>query len=132
MKKALFIFAICVLAGCASKGDKAQKVAEQFLDAYISNDFAAATEMCSDSFKELFSKTVKDFESLDPQVKEMLKEQCAQLKYEISLVERVNKSDTFNISYNIIRVLPDSSSFRDSVMASTLKVVDGKVARLNK
>jgi hypothetical protein len=88
--------------------------------------------MCSDSFKELFSKTVKDFESLDPQVKEMLKEQCAQLKYEISLVERVNKSDTFNISYNIIRVLPDSSSFKDSVMASTLKVVDGKVARLNK
>ena len=132
MKKALFIFAICVLAGCASKADKAQKVAEQFLDAYISNDFTAATEMCSDGFKELFGKTVKDFESLDPQIKEMLKEQCAQLKYEISLVERVNKSDTFNISYNIIRVLPDSSSFRDSVMASTLKVVDGKVARLNK
>lgn len=132
MKKLLFIFAICVLAGCASKADKAQNAAQQFLDAYITNDFSAATEMCSDDFKELFGKTIKDFESLDPQIKEMLKEQCAQLKYEITLVERVGKSDTFNVSYNILKSIPDSSSFQDSVITSTLKVVGGKVAKLNK
>ena len=62
----------------------------------------------------------------------MLKEQCAQLKYEISLVERVGKSDTFNVSYNILKNTPDSSSFQDPVITSTLKIVGGKVARLNK
>ena len=132
MKKLLFIFAICILAGCANKADKAQKAAEQFLDAYITNDFTAATELCSEDFKELFGKTIKDFESLDPQIKEMLKEQCAQLKYEISLVERVGKSDTFNVNYNILKNTTDSSSFQYPLITITLKIVGGKVARLNK
>ena len=133
MRKGLFILAMCVLAGCANKADKAQKAASEFLDAFIANDFQSATHMCSDNFREEFGKTVSDFENLPDQVKQMLKEQCAQVKYEIVSVERIEKSDTFVVNYNIARVQEDTSSFKQQPLASsTMKIVGGKVDRLNK
>ena len=63
----------------------------------------------------------------------MLKEQCSQIKYEIMSVERVEKSDTFVVNYNIARVQQDTSSFQQQPLASSsLKIVGGKVDRLNK
>ena len=133
MRKGLFILAICMFAGCANKADQAQKVAGSFLEAFIANDFKGATQMCSDNFKEEFGKTVADFENLPDQVKQMLKEQCSQIKYEIMSVERVEKSDTFVVNNNIARVQQDTSSFQQQPLASSsLKIVGGKVDRLNK
>lgn len=133
MKKVLFIFAMCVLAGCSNKANKAQKAAEEFLDAFLQNDYKRATGLCSVQFQQEFGKSITDFESLNDPVKEMIKEQCAQLKYEITSVERINKSDTFNVNYNILKALPDSSSLSDKHMfSSTLKVVNGEIIQLNK
>ena len=125
MKKVLFVFALCVLAGCASKTDKAQKAAEEFLGAFLQNDYKTATQLCSDEFQQEFGKTIGDFENLQEPVKQMIKEHCSQLKYEISSVERINKSDTFNVNYNIIKALPDSSSASQQIFATTLQVVNG-------
>lgn len=133
MKKGLFILAMCVLAGCANKEEQAQMAAGAFLEAFIANDFQAATQMCSENFKEEFEKSVSDFENLPDQVKQMLKEQCSQVKYEIVSVARIEKSDTFVVNYNIARVQEDTSSFQMQPLASsTLKIVGGKVDRLNK
>lgn len=133
MKKVLFIFAMCVLAGCANKADKAQNTAEEFLDAFLQNDYKRATQLCSSEFQQVFGETIKDFENLQDPVKEMIKEHCAQLKYEITSVERVNKSDTFNVNYDIVKALPDSSSLTSfQVFSSTMQIVKGEVAKLNK
>ena len=85
MKKVLFIFAICILAGCANKADKAQKAAEQFLDAYITNDFTAATELCSEDFKELFGKTIKVQAQHHQQVLQQVLVQGLQVAYLLQL-----------------------------------------------
>lgn len=133
MKKVLFIFAMCVLAGCANKADNAQKAAEEFLGAFLQNDFKKASQLCSDEFQQEFGRTIKDFENLDNSVKQMITDYCAQLKYEITLVERINKSDTFNVQYNIVKALPDSSSIPSQQMFSTsMQIVKDKIAKLNK
>ena len=133
MKKVLFIFAMCVLAGCANKDDNAQKAAEEFLGAFLQNDFKKASQLCSDEFQQEFGRTIKDFENLDNSAKQMITDYCAQLKYEITLVERINKSDTFNVQYNIVKALPDSSSIPSQQMFSTsMQIVKDKIAKLNK
>ena len=133
MKKVLFILALCVMAGCSNKANKAQKAAEEFLDAFLQNDYKTATQLCSEQFGQEFEKSITDFENLNNPIKEMIKEHCAQLKYEIISVERINKSDTFNVNYNILKSLPDSSSLSDKQMfSSTLKVMGGEIIQLNK
>ena len=81
-----------------------------------------------------FGKAMEDFEKLDDSVKVMLKEQCSQLEMKISSVERVNESDTFIVSYNIVKCAADSTGAEalQELVSSELKVVDGKVVSLNR
>ena len=133
MKKAFSILALCLLAGCANKADQAQNCAGKFLGAFLGNDFDGATQLCSESFKPEFGKTMDNFRNLNSQVKEMIQEQCSQLKYEITSVQRVNKSDTFMVEYNIRRVEPDTAAFRQQeLVTGTLRVVGGKIDALNR
>ena len=133
MKKVFSILALCLLAGCANKADQAQSCADKFLEAFLGNDFDAATQLCSEDFKPEFGKTISNFRNLNGQVRQMLQEQCAQLSYEITAVQRVNKSDTFIVGYNIQRVEQDTAAFRQQeLVVSTLRIVDGKVDALNK
>lgn len=124
--------AICVLAGCANKVDKAQNCAQGFLDAFLSNNFNASAAFCSDDFNVDFNQAMEDFDKLDDSIKILLKEQCTQLRAKVISVERVNESDTFNVNYNIVRPCPDSAGVEQKLVTSTLKVVDGKVVSLNK
>ncbi len=133
MKRVFSILAMCLLAGCAGKADRAQGCAGKFLDAFLKNDFEVATQLCSDGFRPEFSRTIEDFRNLPQQVKEMVQQQCSALEYEILSVERVNKSDTFMVEYNIIRLETDTSAFRQQeLVVSVLRVVDGKVDALNR
>ena len=134
MKRLLTIVAVCLLASCTGKADKAQSCAQGFLDAFLSNDFNSAASYCTDDFNIDFNQAMEDFSKLDDSVKILLKEQCSQLKAEVVSVERVNESDTFSVNYNIVSVCPDSSGVaaEQGLITSTLKVVDGKVASLNK
>ena len=133
MKKVFSILALCLLAGCADKAGQAQDCAEKFLGSYLKNDFEGAAQLCSEGFKPEFSMAIEDFKTLSPQIKEMLQEQCGLLKYEITGVQRVNKSDTFIVDYNICRSEPDTSAFKQlELVKSTLMVVGGKVDALNR
>lgn len=133
MKRVFSILALCILAGCADKAGQAQGCADKFLDSYLKNDFEGAAQQCSDGFRQEFNKTIEDFRNLSPQVKEMLQEQCSKLEYGITSVQRVNKSDTFIVEYNIQVAEPDSTAFRQQeLVSSTLRVVGGKVDALNR
>lgn len=133
MKKVFSILAVCLLAGCADKAGQAQECAEKFLAAFLKNDFEGATQMCSDGFGKEFSRTVEDFRKLPQQEKEMVQEQCSALEYEISSVQRINKSDTFIVEYNIKWVEPDTSAFRQQeLVESALRIVDGKIDALGR
>jgi hypothetical protein len=133
MKKVFSVLALALLAGCAGKADKAQGCAGKFLDAFLKNDFEGATQLCSESFRPEFSRTIEDFRNLPEQVSEMVQEQCSALEYEILSVARINKSDTFIVEYNIVRAKPDTAAFRQQeLVGSVLRIVDGKVDALNR
>ena len=134
MKKLLLLLAVCVLSGCANKAQQAQDSAQGFLDAFLANDFNAAAAFCSDDFKVEFGKAMEDFEKLDDSVKAMVMEQCSQLEMKIRSVERVNESDTFIVSYNIVKCAADSAGAEalQELVSSELKVVGGKVVSLNR
>lgn len=134
MKKLLIGLAVCILAGCANKTQQAQESAQGFLDAFLTNDFEKAALFCSEEFNDDFSQATEDFNKLDDSVKNMLKEQCSQLQAIISSVQRVNESDTFIVSYNIVKCVADSTGdvAEQEFIVSELKLVDGKVVSLNK
>ena len=48
-------------------------------------------------------------------------------------MERINKSDTFIVEYNIRPAKPDTSAFRQQeLVKGVLRIVDGKVDALNR
>ena len=99
----------------------------------MKNDLEGAALQCSEAFRPEFGKAIEDFRNLPDRVKEMLQEQCSQLRYEISAVQRAGKSDTFIVEYNILRAEPDTSAFRQlELVSSTLRVVGNKVDALNR
>lgn len=133
MKKVFSILALCLLAGCADKAGQAQGCADKFLDAFLKNDLEGATQLCSESFSPEFGRAIEDFNKLSQQEKEMVQEQCSALAYEILGVERINKSDTFIVEYNIKPAKPDTSAFRQQeLVEGALRIVGGKVDALNR
>ena len=122
------------MTGCASSADKARESAEEFLKAFLANDLAGASAMCSEDLGEDFIKAMEDYNSLDESLKEMIHKQCSQLRAGVVSVERLNESDTFKVYYNIIREFPDSAGNcrPQEVISSSLKVVGGKVVSLNR
>lgn len=134
MRIILIGLAILLSAGCASKAEKAQDCAQNFLNAFLSNDLNAAASFCEEDLNKDLKRATDDFDKLDDDVKSLLKEQCSQLHAEIVSVERVNESDTFLVNYNIVRACPDNDGAEgnNEMINSSLKVVGGKVAFLNR
>ncbi len=132
MKKLLLVVAVTLAVGCANKTNQAQECAQQFLDAFLANEYDAAAKMCSDDFQVNFAKATEDYRNLSDDIKTLLVEQCSSYKAVITSVERVNSSDTFVVNYNIVKPAVDSAAFEKGIISSSLKVVDGKVHQLNK
>lgn len=133
MKKLLLGIAVTFAVGCTNKTNQAQDCAQQFLDAFLANEYEIAAKHCSPEFEQEFSKAVDDYRNLSDDIKNMVVTQCSKLKAVVTSVERVNSSDTFVVNYNIIKAAADSAAvFEEGVITSTLRIVDGKVQKLNK
>lgn len=130
MKKILFVLAICLAAGCTSKEKQAQAGAQNFLDAFLANDYNKAAEFCTDDFKIDFDKVLEDFKDLDTNVRALLISECSQYKAEIGAAQSINGTDTFSVNYKIVPVAADENAADKGFLSSSLKVVDGKVYRL--
>lgn len=132
MKKIFLVLVVVMAFGCTSKSDMAQQSAQNFLDAFLANDYSGAAGYCSEDFQADFQKIIEDFQNLDEPTRNILKEQCSLYKAQIEGVERVNESDTFKVNYKIVHISPDNSSFEQEVAAqNTLRILDGKVIMLN-
>lgn len=133
MKKLLLVIAVTLAVGCTNKTNQAQECAQHFLDSFLANEYDSAVKYCAPEFEEEFLKAVDDYRNLSEEIKNMVVTQCSKLKAVVTSVERVNSSDTFIVNYNIIKAVADSTAiFEEGVITSSLRVVDGKVQKLNK
>ena len=130
MKKILFILAVCLLAGCTGNEKQAQQCAQQFLDAFLANDYDKAAEFCTNDFQIDFEKVVANFRTLDTNVRALLVSECSQYKAEILSAQSINGTDTFKVDYRIVKAQADTASANNGFIESSLKVVDGKVYQL--
>lgn len=132
MKKTLVALALCLMvAGCTNKEKQAQDCAGNFLDAFLSNDYDAAAECCSEDFREEFLKTTSGFKDLDSNIRALLISECSKFKAEIVAAKRIEDSDTVVVDYRIVRD-KDSLAFQKGAINGSLVVLDGKVKRLGK
>ena len=132
MKKLLLVVAAALAVGCTNKTNQAQECAQQFLDAFLANEYDAAAKLCSDDFQVDFAKATEDYRNMSEDIKALLVEQCNSYKAVITSVERINSSDTFVVNYNIVKPAADSSAFEKGLISSSLKIVEGKVQQLDK
>lgn len=118
MRKILFILAICSLAGCTNKEERAVESAGVFLDAFLANDYQKAAGCCSDTLKVEVDKAFERFRQLDTNIRALLVNECQQYRTEIGAAERIGDSDTIKVNYKIIK---------DSSISGYLKVLEGKI-----
>ncbi len=91
-----------ILAGCSS-GEKPQKSATDFLEAYFATDYAKAASFCTPELAEEFTQAVKELDELSPEVKELMKRHTGNYTPKILSVEEPKGKDTVIISYSIIK-----------------------------
>lgn len=129
MKKVLAVLAICAIAGCTNKEEQALAGAENFLDAYLANDYIKAAECCTGDLKAELDNVLADFRQLDSNVRALLVSECSQYRAEVGPVERIGDSDTIKVNYRIIKGESDTQVL-DNVITSSLKILDGKIMEI--
>ena len=129
MKKVLAVLAICAIAGCTNKEEQALAGAENFLDAYLANDYIKAAECCTGDLKAELDNVLADFRQLDSNVMALLVSECSQYRAEVGPVERIGDSDTIKVNYRIIKGESDTQ-VTENVITSSLKVLDGKILKI--
>ncbi len=129
MKKILAVLAICAIAGCTNKEEQALAGAENFLDAFLANDYAKAAECCTDDLKVELDKVLTDFRQLDSNVRALLVSECSQYRAEVGPVERIGDSDTLKVNYIIVKGESDAQGVGDAI-TNSLMVVDGKILKI--
>ena len=129
MKKIFLALAVCLAAGCTSKEEIAQAGAQNFLDAFLANDYEKAAGFCTDDFKVNFDRVTEDFRNLDTNVRALLVSECSQYTAKVVAAQNLNGSDTFKVGYKIIKAQASWDSI-DNFITNTLTVVEGKVSRL--
>ena len=123
--------AVLLAAGCTSKVKQAETSANGFLNAYLSNEYQKAAEFCSEDLKGEFLKATADFNTLEPQIRELLVAECDKYAVQVCGAVQINKSDTVEVNYRIFKKA-DSLSFEMGAINGTLQVVDGAVTKLGK
>lgn len=132
MKKTLAIVALCLAAaGCANREKQAQACAQEFLGSFLSNDYNAAAECCTGSFREEFVSSTASFRDLDSNVRALLVNECGKFRAEVLSAQRKEDTDTVIVDYRIVRKA-DSLAFERGAISGTLVVVDGKIASQGK
>lgn len=129
MKKIFLALAVYMAVGCTSKEEIAQIGAQNFLDAYLANDYEKAAGFCTDEFKLEFEQVIADFRTLDTNIRALLVTECSKYAAKVVAAECINGSDTFKVGYKIVKSQPTGDSI-DNCFTNTLTVIEGKVNRL--
>lgn len=134
----LSILAVAVLTSAivsCQKGPKPENTAEEFLNAYLSNDYAKAASFCTLSLSGKLLEAVEEIEHLQQDMKDRIANTTKHLTLKIDNVEKQGNGDTLLVSYSIHKPAPDST-LRQGIVQSVLSLVkeeeNWKVAALNK
>ena len=121
------IAALLGITACTNENE-VKETANLFLETYLSADYQRAAEFCTPEFAEYFIQATSGFNNLDESVISQIKDRASKLTVEIKDINKINNSDTLNVSYSILG--------EKSPIKQTLQLVENngswKICRLNK
>ena len=81
------LLAVLALSACQSPETRVQNVAETFLNAYYTPDYAAAAACCTPELGERLVQLGEELEGVPPRTAQKIKEALARTSFEIVSVE---------------------------------------------
>jgi len=124
IKKILLVMTllpVMAITGCNSSEKAIRLTTNSFLEAYFKVDYLKAGTFCTEELAEKLANSLKNFDSIEPSVKEMLQKHSSEVKTEIVSVDRSRCRDSAAVLYKVI--LPN---FQDGIKNTLL------FARVNK
>jgi hypothetical protein len=101
MKRFLVILlAVCALSACENVEKRVETVAETFLNAYYTTDFAAAAACCTPAFAERVLYDGQDVE-LPADLQQKIKEAVSQTSFKIVSVELDEGAASARVRYEL-------------------------------
>ncbi|MEN6618443.1 MAG: hypothetical protein ABFC28_02945 [Rikenellaceae bacterium] len=118
---ALLLTLTFALVSCTSREKAVTLKTKEFLDAYFSIDYMAASQYCTKELGEELVNSLKSLDSLEPTVRDMLVKSSKEVKTEIISVGLGKGKDTARVLYKVI--LPN---FPDGIENTISLVKAGK------
>lgn len=99
--KILFLFVITAfILSCAHRPDP-EKIAADFLSAYLATDYRVAASFCTQKLSDYLSESSKEMDSIENSLKQKIIDRTKNFTSEITSVERNKKGDTVKVLYRI-------------------------------
>ncbi|MDP3451429.1 MAG: hypothetical protein Q8R90_00615 [Bacteroidales bacterium] len=100
--KTLFLLGLSLIIFSCNGSDKgARERAKMFLDSYFSIDYEAAAGYCTPELGQDLKEALKNIESLEKGVKEMIIKQTSEIKTEITEVKLFAGNDSLTVYYKV-------------------------------
>lgn len=129
MKKTLILLACCLLAfgACQRPEKRVQAVAEAFLHAYYTADYAAAAAQCTPRLAALVSQGIEDPSVVPDDLAQKMKEALSETSFQIISVELDEDAASARVRYDLS--VPDAG--RPVPMTLVLQL-EGGTARVDR
>jgi len=133
--KHLFIFiAACLFLSCGQSSDKtgtgtkAEKIAQNFLNAYLHLDFDEALPLCGLALQADLELSAQRFYSLSPDIQELLKKDLEVYQYTINTIDFNPPKDSAFVAYTLFT--PEAVDGIPSQLTVALEEQEWKVVKL--
>ncbi len=117
MKVYLRLFTLCLISlilSCKGREDaKLMTISTQFLNNYFELEYKKAAEFCSQDLEKDLEESAKNYDSLDPKIRESIKLHSSDIKFEVLDLNFNKKRDSAIVNYRVL--LP---SFPNGIQSS--------------
>lgn len=119
-----YILAVAALfaSGC-SNGTKPESVAEDFLKAYVSTDYAKAASYCTPELEQDLNRAVEELDNLSDEIKELIKRHTRNFTPKVDSVEEIKGKDTVIVFYSIVNINKE-----DTLSVSGTQVIESQLS----
>lgn len=98
----LFLFSLSLfIFSCNARDNGAKERAKLFLDSYFALDYESAAGYCTPELGEDLREALKNIESLEKGVKEMILKQTSEIRTEITEVKLSGSKDSLTVYYKV-------------------------------
>ena len=126
----LMAIAFLFLASCTGREKEISQKTLSFLDAYFKTDFSLAGTFCTNAMALELKDKFKSIDSLDPVIKEMLKNHSRLIQTQILAVERFKRGDSAKVSYRVI--MPEGKQYFDKSISLVMEDKEWRISKLGK